>query len=763
MKRITLIILTILISVFAYSQKTGNLDMKTLKIDPATLPTFININDRIIPYTEQYGQNYRTTFSISSGIETREYFDGLGRLQEVVVKEVTPSNKDLATKYDYEGRKVIRSWLPVAVGNNNCGFVTNFKTKAIAQYADNRPFAETKKEVFNVKQTRAGEDWENKQSEMNFLTNTDGEVKIFEIFNGQINFVEFYPANELIKMQVKDEDNKTAWQFTDQEGKTILTMAKDGEVKHETYYVYDDFGQLRCVLPPLATDEFTSVGTSFNQTADEMKNLAYFYKYDKYGNCIEKKIPNAEPVLYVYDKANRLILSQDGNLRNQGKWTVIKYDIYGRVLYTGIMETEQSVEDLRLFLADKIVVETPTTKDDLIFKNTKKNFLEINEKDIKAKFFKYKLLATFERIGYTSDFFSGQITPLIVNYYDNYSFLGILPDEVKEELNFDAYGLQSSILGINYLQEKDNAKGLLTGTRTYLLDNSGDYIVSATYYDWLGLPIQTRSTNHLSGYDIVNTKYNYVGNPILTIKNHSAIINGVSQARAEEYVFEYDNALRLKKTTYKLNGNSPVLLAENVYDELGRLQKKQRHNFTDSETFNYNIQNWLTTKTSGVFEQAWNYTFAGNIDAQAWKNSDNRANKYNYQYDGLNRLTSGSTPTGYGESFSYDKNGNIESLVRLKGGTTIDNLEMEYTGNKLEKITENMPTHPFSGQNSLKEYIQKGDGTFKYDSNGNLIFDADRKILSIKYNLLNLPSEILFENGSAIFNIYAADARKLSS
>ncbi|MDR1544930.1 MAG: hypothetical protein LBS50_11130 [Prevotellaceae bacterium] len=35
--------------------------------------------------------------------------------------------------------------------------------------------------------------------------------------------------------------------------------------------------------------------------------------------------------------------------------------------------------------------------------------------------------------------------------------------------------------------------------------------------------------------------------------------------------------------------------------------------------------------------------------------------------------------------------------------------------------------------------------------------------LSIKYNLLNLPSEITFENGHKIFNIYAANGQKLES
>jgi len=40
---------------------------------------------------------------------------------------------------------------------------------------------------------------------------------------------------------------------------------------------------------------------------------------------------------------------------------------------------------------------------------------------------------------------------------------------------------------------------------------------------------------------------------------------------------------------------------------------------------------------------------------------------------------------------------------------------------------------------------------------------GNRKLLSIQYNVLNLPSKIEFEDGTVILNIYAADGRKLSS
>ncbi len=41
----------------------------------------------------------------------------------------------------------------------------------------------------------------------------------------------------------------------------------------------------------------------------------------------------------VYDKADRLVLTQDANLRSQGKWMFTKYDQLSRPIYTGILDS----------------------------------------------------------------------------------------------------------------------------------------------------------------------------------------------------------------------------------------------------------------------------------------------------------------------------------------------------------------------------------------------------------------------------------------
>ncbi len=41
-------------------------------------------------------------------------------------------------------------------------------------------------------------------------------------------------------------------------------------------------------------------------------------------------------VYMVYDKRDRVVLTQDGNLRATNKWMFIKYDAFNRPIYTGI-------------------------------------------------------------------------------------------------------------------------------------------------------------------------------------------------------------------------------------------------------------------------------------------------------------------------------------------------------------------------------------------------------------------------------------------
>ena len=74
----------------------------------------------------------------------------------------------------------------------------------------------------------------------------------------------------------------------------------------------------------------------------------------------------------------------------------------------------------------------------------------------------------------------------------------------------------------------------------------------------------------------------------------------------------------------------------------------------------------------------------------------------------------------------------------------------------------NLRRQPYSTIEYHNATVQ-ADTTMYYDANGNLIYDADRDISIIKYNILNLPDTIQFRSGHQIVNLYDAAGRKYKS
>ena len=102
----------------------------------------------------------------------------------------------------------------------------------------------------------------------------------------------------------------------------------------------------------------------------------------------------------------------------------------------------------------------------------------------------------------------------------------------------------------------------------------------------------------------------------------------------------------------------------------------------------------------------------------------------------------------------YDKNGNIKKLQRY-GNALIDNLTYTYNGNQLTKVKDE------SGNASGFTDGASAANEYTYDHNGNLTKDSDKNISTIAYNVLNLPQQVTFSDGSTITYSYAADGTKL--
>ena len=109
----------------------------------------------------------------------------------------------------------------------------------------------------------------------------------------------------------------------------------------DTYYVYDDLGQLRAVLPP-ALSGHLSVGAV---EPCLLRQYAYLYKYDAAGNLSAKKLPGIDWTYYVYDRNSRMILSQTGVERAKGECEFYISDSFGRVCLQGVCRNKINPSD----------------------------------------------------------------------------------------------------------------------------------------------------------------------------------------------------------------------------------------------------------------------------------------------------------------------------------------------------------------------------------------------------------------------------------
>ena len=548
------------------------------------------------------------------------------------------------SEYDGVGRES-NAWLPVPAGNGTGAYMApaSFKPAATAFYSDSAPYSHPVYEPSPLNRVTEryapGEAWRTAERPVktDYLTNTSSGACSCALYSvasdNSLKRNGYYAACELFVTQTTDEEGHTAYSFTDKLERTVLQRVMNGTVAHDTYYVYDDFGNLRYVLPPAAADALTAA-TTWPDTHAVLQNLAYIYKYDERNRCILKKLPGCDPVEMTYDRSDRLVFSRDGNQKAKGQWRFFLYDILGRQTVTGTWKSATVPE------TENRVVKTDYTGSGPLG-------------------------------GYTVNLTLAPVDLLTVNYYDDHAFASGLS------------GLAYTPPPAGYDTHYENAKGLLTGSRTYRLDDPSEYTVSALYYDHRGRIVQTHRSNHLGGFEEEYFAYTFTGKVKQRQHVHSA---PGKLPLTEVYEYAYDHAERLLSVTHKLNGAPAVTLTACTYDEVGRMKTKTFYETAETQTFDYNVRGRLTRIAGTKFSEtlAGNETvngltpsrpcYNGNIAAIRWKAGDETAERgYQFTYDALNRLTSSrygegaslaANPNRYDESFTYDKTGNILTLQR---------------------------------------------------------------------------------------------------
>lgn len=690
-----------------------------------------------------------TAEGASQALATVVYYDGLGRPEQTARVGFTATGADLLSTvgYDEAGREY-RQGLPTPVSGNNGCYVnpSTYGQTAQSYYGDTYLYRETLYENSPLSRTvgvkNPGAVWNAHPKTAAYRCNTAEEVVLFRISSDGVQRVGRYTPGALYVTRETDEDGIWQESFTDKSGRVVMTRQGNG---YDTYYIYDDHGRLCYVLPPMAVDGMHNTG-NYPDSHTLLQQYAYLYKYDDRGNCIGKRLPGCKSIQLIYDRANRLVMSQDGNQQSGSLWTITKYDALSRVLYTYEANPLRSPGDLRQYCKEKLFVEERADS-----------------------------YTAWPGMGYSLRILSpisqekGRL--LTVNYYDDYSFLYI-EGTAASQLAYrskEGYGAAYS-----------SAKGLLTGTQVFDLTDRSKYAITVYYYDEYGNPVQTR-TRHVSGdYEMTYAQCDLSGNILESYTEHLDSRGRLSVSESVENT--YDRSGRLTRTDYAVN-DSLSTDWRYEYDELGRISGKSIDGGLTHAKYRYNLQGWITRIEDVDFVQNLYYEslmgnygkvrYNGNISAMNWTyrtDTDTIVNGYRFTYDAHDRLASAYSVTGsdfssgrYHVEYEYDKHGNMVNLYRNGGkGGMIDEMNWSYEGNRVVEITDMVGEQGRYDMKEYRDYNYNGLDYF-YDSNGNMTADLDRDIVAIRYNLLNLPDTVQFRNGSAIVNYYTADGKRTGS
>ncbi|WP_075343641.1 DUF6443 domain-containing protein [Tenacibaculum agarivorans] len=565
-----------------------------------------------VAYKNAYKENQLASASADDKIAQTTYYDALGRPKQAISVSAGAQKNDIISHitYDTQGRKE-KEYLPYSDGLTNTGYRTTDVALATQQYyknkfpADFNPTTPTleinayAQKVYDhsplnkvEQQAAPGNDWKahgghTVDFDTDFNAAADRVVHFSanvtqqgQLYVPQLTSQGHYGTGELYKAIVKDENHDgtnsklhTVEEFKNSRGQVVLkrtyalaslgTVSLNGELAHDTYYVYDDFGNLTYVIPPkVNTNTITGI------SATEFSELCYQYKYDYRNRLVEKKTPGKGWEYIVYDKLDRPVLTQDANLKAKNQWLLTKYDQLGRVVYTGYTSNSSSRVTLQ---------------------NVAHNYIP------------YETRSGAQNYGGTTIFYTKNAIPnnvshlYSINYYDTYVHL--------------PSGLSTSVTTSYGQSSTTRTKGLPTVTKTRVL-GTNTWITTVTYYDEKTRPIYVYSKNdYLNTIDIVESKlHDFTGKVLETKTTHKK--TGKADIVTIDR-FEYDHMDRLVSQNQQINNQISERIVKNNYDDLGQLESKLLGNGTKTGytniTSGLSVSNNTITKTDA---RGWSHGLA---------------------------------------------------------------------------------------------------------------------------------------------------------
>src|SRR5690554_6248731 len=581
---------------------------------------------------------------------------------------------------------------------------------------------------------------------------------------------------------------------------------------HYTLYYYDRAGNLVQTVPPKGVVRFdganTTLNNSINQkraTQPEAHDIALapahtyqtVYKYNSLNQLVYQITPDGGESRFAYDALGRLVVSQNAKQKLENQFSYTRYDELGRVYEVGELtapSSDYSIDDIGK-LVDGNGVEfdvnhlnfpdnwsmnrkevTHSIYDELKYiDGNSLNDILINGSQAQSNFEDYHFDNTRNRIMCVM---YQEIYDTDLNNYDNASFYNYDVHGNVEELiqvvnDPELIALNQSIKKLSYSYD------LVSGNVNEVIYQKGETDEFRHKYNY---DADNRITNVFTSKDGViyeqDAKYFYY--------DHGPLARteiGHSKVQAMDYAYTIQGWIKSvngeeidEKTMMGWDGaqaaNSQVASTINKHvakDAFGYSLSYYDGDYNSSNTAFLNHSKATTPSAPNLNASLYN----GNIRSMFTALSDENENalathQTNYTYDQLNRIKSMkgynrvvgqvASESGYSSSYSFDANGNLETLKRnaWDGNASIlmDDFEYHYNetinnghNNRLSGITDHAGASLFQDAD-IDHSITMNN--YKYYQIEQLIEDVDEGITAIKWKVNNKVKEVQYGTNKTI-------------